>query len=152
MGDQPEAAGEVSRTKRCAWREREKLTHSLAEDLEGDLCTQFPGHSSFPQREARRQESVCVCEVGCAERASRVMLGLSNMQLAPQVLPVTVTEIVRQLWMPRDPKSSVSQSPVGLVSLIQKTRESGKRHGKDIKTEKTGEGKAKASTWVPPAR
>ena len=80
------------------------------------------------------------------------MLGLSNMQLAPQVLPVTVTESVHQLWMPRDPKSSVSQSPVGLVSLISKNMESGTRHGKDIKTEKTGQAKAKASTWVPPAR
>ena len=57
------------------------------------------------------------------------MLSLSNTQLAPQVLHVTVTESA----------PSVSQSHVGVVSLISKNRESGTRQGKYIKTEKTGQ-------------
>ena len=66
--------------------------------------------------------------------ASRAMLNLSDMQLAPQVL-VTVTESASRRWMPEDPETSVSQSHVGLVSLIAK-KKGGKRHSKNIKAEK----------------
>ena len=56
------------------------------------------------------------------------MLSLGNMQLAPQVLPVTVTESPPQLWMLRDPKSSVSQSHVGPgVAHFTKTGRPGRR-------------------------
>ena len=65
------------------------------------------------------------------------MLRLSDMQLAPRVLPITVTVSTHQRWMPVSPKRSGSQPRMGLELLSTRREKCGKRLGKRVTAEET---------------
>ena len=69
-------------------------------------------------------ESSSHCAQGLAKKA--LYSRLSDVRLAPQVLPVAVTTTTHQHEMPERPRWSGSQSRMGLVSLSLKREEDGR--------------------------